>query len=416
MKVFSGLIRSLLNINTIWGLMILISFVLCAVQHYQPTTSRLSSSLLDDGSATLAIYIGDDKRGFERFEVTLEEEDGAFVVPDRSDSRADGSPWLIAARRDEQAIAVTWDYVGYGQYLMAVERSFRPGERVPDRYLSRDRNALHLRQTTADGAQRTFTFRFRRSGDTLSVDSVDGPVGVQPPYLDAVHKAEDGFLLTWQHCKPGECVLVAEELVAKGKLVTLKSLTDAAFDFAAGGFNIALGLVAAMVMLLGLMRVGEKAGIVQLVARGMYPVIRFLFPQVPKDHPANGAIVMNVTSTLLGLGNAATPFGLKAMKELQTLNDRPEVATDSQIMLLGYNTAGLAILPTTLLGVRQAAQCSDPAEIIGTCMLAGAVATVTAIIMVKLLGRLPMFSRAAAVAEYDREAAANRGSEKEGKA
>jgi spore maturation protein A len=125
---------------------------------------------------------------------------------------------------------------------------------------------------------------------------------------------------------------------------------------------------------------------------------------------------MNVTTTLLGLGNAATPFGLKAMKELQSLNDHPEVATDSQIMLLGYNTAGLAILPTTLLGVRQAAHCSDPAEIIGTCIIAGATSTLTAIIMVKLLGRLPVFSRAAAVAEYERDAAAKPASEKEGTA
>ena len=192
---------------------------------------------------------------------------------------------------------------------------------------------------------------------------------------------------------------IGERIVANGKLVTLQALTDAAFDYAEKGFKIALGLIASMVLFLGLMKVGEDAGIVQLVAKAFYPVIRFLFPDVPRDHPASGAILMNWTTTLLGLGNAATPFGLKAMKELESLNPHPGIASNSQVMLLGYNTAGLALLPTTLIAVRKSAGCIDPFEIIGTCMFAGLAATVTAIVMAKVLGKLPMFSIKAAIAE-----------------
>jgi spore maturation protein A len=130
-----------------------------------------------------------------------------------------------------------------------------------------------------------------------------------------------------------------------------------------------------------------------------YPIIRFIFPQVPREHPANGAILMNMTTSILGLGNAATPFGLKAMKELQSLNPNPEVATDAQVTLLAYNTAGLALIPTTLLAVRKSAGCSDPFEIIGTCLVTGLVSTITAITMAKLLARLPFFSVRAALAE-----------------
>ncbi|MBN1510812.1 MAG: hypothetical protein JXB13_02265 [Phycisphaerae bacterium] len=408
MKVFGGMIRSVLNINFIWGIMILASFVLCLVQHIQDTTSRVDPSLLADGANTLAVYVGDFENKDakpQRFTLTLDKTNGQWRIPDSAAAPSDDRPWLIAARPDGQALDLTWDFKGHGDYLLSVERPRPLNEPIPEHFFRKGENTILVRQTSADAPGRTFAFHVKRDGDDLSVSSVDAPAGVREPHLEGARLTEDGFVLDWQDCSPQECSVIIEQRLAVGKLVTLKSLTDAAFEYATKGFEIALKLVAAMVMLLGLMKVGEKAGIIQLVAGAVYPVIRFLFPQVPKDHPANGAIVMNVTSTLLGLGNAATPFGLKAMKELQSLNDRPEVATDSQIMLLGYNTAGLAILPATLLSVRNGANCSDPTEVIGTCMLAGAVATVTAIVMVKLLGRLPMFSREAAVAEYERDQA-----------
>jgi spore maturation protein A len=311
MKMLGQLMRYVLNINTIWGLMILASFLACVAQHYLPTKTVLPAAALREGENTLTIRTTDRNDEVREFQYRVRLEAGEIVIT--PDDRRPGRerPWLIAARPAGAALLLEWDCETHGTYQIAV------GERV----------------------------------------------------------------------------------VAAGRLVNLQSLSDAAIDYAMSGFEIALGLVATFVLFLGLMRVGEDAGIVQLVAKAFYPIIRFLFPGVPKDHAANGAIVMNWTTTLLGLGNAATPFGLKAMKELQSLNPHPDVATDSQVMLLGYNTAGLALLPTTLLAVRKAAGCSDPFEIIGTCMFAGAVATVVAIVMVKVLGKLPVFSVKSAVAE-----------------
>jgi spore maturation protein A len=312
MKVFGQFMRFILNINTIWGLMILTAFVLCVVQHYQATTTRIPNGCLVDGENTVTIRVlGSDKETRD-FKYTLTRESGTLAIRPEDQHRQADRPWLISATPVESGFLLKWDYQDYGKYQVAV------------------------------------------NGRLVKKD---------------------------------------------GRLVTLQSLTDAAFDYAVKGFEIALGFVASMVLLLGLMKVGEDAGIVQLVAKVFYPIIRFLFPDVPKEHPASGAILMNWTTTLLGLGNAATPFGLKAMKELQELNPHSEIATDSQVMLLGYNTAGLALLPTTLLAMRKAAGCTDPFEIIGTCMLAGAVATVTAIVMVKILGKLSIFSVRAAVAE-----------------
>jgi spore maturation protein A len=316
MKVFGQCMRFVLNINTIWGLMILTAFVLCVVQHYQATTTRIPSSCLVAGENTVTIRVlGSDKETRD-FKYTLTRKLGTLAIRPEDQHRQVDSPWLISATPVEGGFLLKWDYQDYGKFQVAVDR----------RLVEKD-----------------------------------------------------------------------------GRLVTLQSLTDAAFDYAVKGFEIALGFVASMVLLLGLMKVGEDAGIVQLVAKVFYPIIRFLFPDVPKEHPASGAILMNWTTTLLGLGNAATPFGLKAMQELQSLNPNPEVATDSQVMLLGYNTAGLALLPTTLLAMRKAAGCTDPFEIIGTCMLAGAVATVTAIVMVKILSKLSIFSVRAAVAEQASE-------------
>jgi spore maturation protein A len=315
MKVLGQFFRYILNINTIWGLMILISFFLCLVQHYLPTTTMIATDCLREGENDVTIRITDRKKETREFR---------YVV-----TRAGGEVWLSAADQ-------------------------RPGS--------------------------------------------------ERPWLISVASTGAAWRLKWDTRADGEYeVRVGNQPVAIGRLVTLQSLTDAAFDYARSGFEIALGLVAAMVLFLGLMKVGEQAGIVQLVARLVHPVVRFLFPDVPRDHPASGAILMNITTTVLGLGNAATPFGLKAMQELQALNPHKEVASDSHVMLLGYNTAGFALLPSTLLALRKSAGCTDPFEVIGTCMVAGAASTITAIIMVKLLGRLRVFSLSAAVEELMRE-------------
>lgn len=132
------------------------------------------------------------------------------------------------------------------------------------------------------------------------------------------------------------------------------SLLKALFDGARSGFEISLGLAGIMALWLGLMRVGERAGMVQLLARLAAPLLARLFPAVPQGHPAQGAITMNVSANLLGLDNAATPLGLAAMRELQGLNrEREGTASDAQIMFVVMNTAGLTLIPTSVIAIRQ---------------------------------------------------------------
>lgn len=133
-----------------------------------------------------------------------------------------------------------------------------------------------------------------------------------------------------------------------------QALLAALFDGARSGFEISLGLAGVMALWLGLMRVGERAGMVALLARIAGPLLRRLFPGVPQGHPAQGAMTMNISANLLGLDNAATPLGLTAMRELQTLNPRqPDTASNAQIMFVVMNTAGLTLIPTSVIAIRQ---------------------------------------------------------------
>ena len=136
-----------------------------------------------------------------------------------------------------------------------------------------------------------------------------------------------------------------------------QALLTAMFDGARSGFEISLGLAGIMALWLGLMRVGEKAGMIELLARVASPLLTRLFSGVPRGHPAQGAMTMNISANLLGLDNAATPLGLKAMRELQSLNtdnkDGPEAASNAQIMFVVMNTAGLTLIPTSVIAIRQ---------------------------------------------------------------
>lgn len=125
------------------------------------------------------------------------------------------------------------------------------------------------------------------------------------------------------------------------------------FDSAKTGFEVSLGLVGVMSLWLGLMRVGEQAGVIQLFARGVAPFFRQLFPGIPPGHPASGSITMNFSANLLGLDNAATPLGLKAMRELQEINPQKDTASDPMVMFLVLNTAGITLIPTSVIAIRQ---------------------------------------------------------------
>jgi len=159
------------------------------------------------------------------------------------------------------------------------------------------------------------------------------------------------------------------------------ALTKGAVDSAKTAVDISLGLVGIMTLWLGIMRVAEKAGLISMLGRALRPISRLLFPEVPPEHPAIGAIIMNVAANMLGLANAATPFGIKAMEELQTLNHGDqETATNPMVTFLVLNTAGIQLIPATIIGVLAAAGSQNPTAIIVTTIAAtfsGALAAVT---------------------------------------
>ena len=171
----------------------------------------------------------------------------------------------------------------------------------------------------------------------------------------------------------------------------LKDVTDGAFDGAKTAVTIALGLIGIMALWLGVMRLAERAGLVQRIARALRPVMRRLFPDVPPEHPAMGSMLMNMAANMLGLGNAATPLGLRAMRDLETLNPRPGVATNAMCTFLAINTSSVQLIPTTAIAILAASGSTRPTAIVGTALLATVCAATVAIVSVKLLEKLPIF-------------------------
>jgi spore maturation protein SpmA len=171
----------------------------------------------------------------------------------------------------------------------------------------------------------------------------------------------------------------------------LKDVTDGAFDGAKTAVTIALGLIGVMALWLGVMRLAERAGLVQRIARGLRPIMKRLFPDVPGDHPAMGSMLMNMAANMLGLGNAATPLGLRAMRDLETLNPHPGIATNAMCTFLAINTSSVQLIPTTAIAILVAAGSHRPTAIVGTALLATLCAASVAIISVKLLEKLPWF-------------------------
>ncbi len=182
-----------------------------------------------------------------------------------------------------------------------------------------------------------------------------------------------------------------------------KDVTEGALDGAKTAVTIALGLIGIMALWLGVMRLAERAGLVQKIARGLRPIMRRLFPDVPPEHPAMGSMVMNMSANMLGLGNAATPLGLRAMRDLESLNTRPGVATNAMCTFLAINTSSVQLIPATAIAILAASGSTRPTAIVGTALLATLCAASVAIISVKLLEKLPIFwiSRPTAIAVSD---------------
>ena len=171
----------------------------------------------------------------------------------------------------------------------------------------------------------------------------------------------------------------------------LNEVTAGAFDGAKTAVTIALGLIGVMALWLGVMRLAERAGLVQRIAAGLRPVMRRLFPDVPPEHPAMGSMLMNMAANMLGLGNAATPLGLRAMRDLETLNPRPGVASNAMCTFLAINTASVQLIPATAIALLAAAGSAQPTAIVGTALLATLCAATVAITSAKLLEKLPYF-------------------------
>jgi spore maturation protein SpmA len=166
------------------------------------------------------------------------------------------------------------------------------------------------------------------------------------------------------------------------------ALVSAAFEMAKTGFEIALGLTGVMCLWLGVMRLGEKGGAVDLLARGFGPLLRRLFPGVPEGHPATGSIVMNMAANMLGLDNAATPLGLKAMRELQTLHPEPDRATDDQILFLVINTSAVTLIPVTIFVYRAQLGAADPTDVFLPILVATFCSTMVGLLVTAAVQRL----------------------------
>src|SRR6266849_10232446 len=146
-----------------------------------------------------------------------------------------------------------------------------------------------------------------------------------------------------------------------------------------------------MALWLGVMRLAERAGLVQKIARGLRPLTRRLFPDVPADHPAMGSMLMNMAANMLGLGNAATPLGLRAMRDLETLNPRPGVATNAMCTFLAINTSSVQLIPATAIAILAASGSTRPTAIVGTALLATLCAATVAVLSAKFFERLSFF-------------------------
>ncbi len=168
-------------------------------------------------------------------------------------------------------------------------------------------------------------------------------------------------------------------LLATGIMVAaingnVEVVTEAALGSARGAVELCFNLVGVMALWLGIMKIAEQAGMVQSLARMLRPLMTRLFPSVPPEHPAMGAIILNLAANMLGLGNAATPFGMKAMQELQALNNDSDQSSEAMCTFLALNTSCITLIPATIIGVRLSYNSAQPAEIVGPCIFATGIA------------------------------------------
>ena len=184
------------------------------------------------------------------------------------------------------------------------------------------------------------------------------------------------------------------KLVFFGDTSTLPTMMDSTFKMSKEAFEMTLGLTGTLAFWMGMMKVAEDSGLVQRLAKFLSPVLTKLFPDVPKNHPALGSIFMNYSANMLGLDNAATPIGLKAMQELQTLNTNKDTASNSMIMFLVLNTSGLTIIPVSIMAYRSSNGAADPTDVFIPMLLATMFSSVIGLLAVSIRQRINLFSKA----------------------
>ena len=188
-------------------------------------------------------------------------------------------------------------------------------------------------------------------------------------------------------------------LVGLGKLIfwqdylIFQNMVDKLFDAAKNGFEISIYLTGALCLWLGFLKIGEQGGAIKILTRIVSPLFSKIFPEVPKNHPAIGSMMMNISANMLGLDNAATPMGLKAMKELQTLNPEPEKATNAQIMFLVLNASGLTIIPVSILAMRSANHSTSPSDVFLPILITTYFATLGSLIYISIRQKINLFNK-----------------------
>lgn len=188
-------------------------------------------------------------------------------------------------------------------------------------------------------------------------------------------------------------IVALVKLIFFGDTEIFKTIIDGVFGAAGTGVQISIGLIGVMSLFLGFMNIGEKAGAVGFLSRIVGPFFNRLFPEIPKNHPALGQMVMNLSSNLLGLDNASTPFGLKAMQSLQDLNPEKESASNSQIMFMVLNASGLTLLPISIIAQRAILKSTDPTAIFIPCLISTFGATLVGVTVVAIRQRINLFNR-----------------------
>ena len=188
-------------------------------------------------------------------------------------------------------------------------------------------------------------------------------------------------------------VMALAKLVFTGDTTVFPAMIDGTFSSAKTAFEISLGLTGVLSLWMGVMKVGERGGVVNALARLLSPVFTRLFPDIPKGHPVTGSIFMNIAANMLGLDNAATPLGLKAMQQMQELNPRKDTASNSMIMFLVLNTSGLTLIPVSIMVYRAQMSAAQPTDIFMPILLATFFSTVAGIVVTSLYQRINLFNR-----------------------